>query len=83
MVYIDDIVFTRNDINRLTQLKKHLFSHFQTTKVLGYLKYFLGIEAAQSKEGVIISQRKYALDISEEIGLENCKLIDIWTSIKS
>jgi len=30
----------------------------------------------QSKEGVTISQRKYALDILEEIGLKNCKPID-------
>ena len=31
---------------------------------------------AQSKEGVIIAQRKYALDILEETGLTNCKPID-------
>jgi len=42
---------------------------------MGRLKYFFGIEVAQSK-GVIISQRKYALDIFEETGLANCKPID-------
>ncbi|KAG2406196.1 Retrovirus-related Pol polyprotein from transposon RE1 Retro element 1 [Vigna angularis] len=75
MVYVDDIVITGNDITRINQLKNHLFNHFQT-KDLGRLKYFLGIEVAQSKEGVIISQRKYALDILEETGLTNCKPID-------
>ncbi|KOM28000.1 hypothetical protein LR48_Vigan477s002700 [Vigna angularis] len=75
MVYVDDIVITGNDISRITQLKNHLFNHFQT-KDLGRLKYFLGIEVAQSKDGVIISQRKYALDILEETGLTNCKPID-------
>jgi len=44
MVYVDDIIITRN-ITRSTQLKKHSFSHFQT-KDLAYLKYFLGIEVA-------------------------------------
>ncbi|RVW12305.1 Retrovirus-related Pol polyprotein from transposon RE2 [Vitis vinifera] len=38
------------------------------TKDLGKLKYFLGIEIAQSSFGVVLSQRKYALDILEETG---------------
>ncbi|XP_020234117.1 uncharacterized protein LOC109814165 [Cajanus cajan] len=75
MVYVDDIVITGSDATIISQLKEHLFSHFQT-KNLGSLKYFLGIEVAQSKEGVVISQRKYAFDILKETGLENCKPID-------
>ncbi|RVW80772.1 Retrovirus-related Pol polyprotein from transposon RE1 [Vitis vinifera] len=39
-----------------------------STKDLGKLKYFLGIEIAQSSSGVVLSQRKYALDILEETG---------------
>ncbi|RVW33187.1 Retrovirus-related Pol polyprotein from transposon RE2 [Vitis vinifera] len=35
----------------------------EETKDLGKLKYFLGIEIAQSNSGVVLSQRKYALDI--------------------
>ncbi|RDX89938.1 putative mitochondrial protein, partial [Mucuna pruriens] len=53
----------------------YLFSHFQT-KDLGHLKYFLGIEVAQSKEGIVISQRKYALDILQETSMSNCKPVD-------
>nr|KYP44454.1 hypothetical protein KK1_034031 [Cajanus cajan] len=75
MVYVDDIVITGNDATRISQLKEHLFIYFQT-KDLGSLKYFLGIEVAQLKEGVVISQRKYALDILKETGLENCRPID-------
>nr|KYP58908.1 hypothetical protein KK1_014330 [Cajanus cajan] len=56
-------------------LKQHLFKHFQT-KYLGPLRYFLGIEVAQSKSGIAISQRKYVLDILEEIGLTDCKPVD-------
>ncbi|RVW91819.1 Retrovirus-related Pol polyprotein from transposon TNT 1-94 [Vitis vinifera] len=41
------------------------------TKDLGKLKYFLGIEIAQSSSGVVLSQRKYALDILEETGKLN------------
>ncbi|RVW78990.1 Retrovirus-related Pol polyprotein from transposon RE1 [Vitis vinifera] len=39
-----------------------------STKDLGKFKYFLGIEIAQSSSGVVLSQRKYALDILEETG---------------
>ncbi|RVW83690.1 Retrovirus-related Pol polyprotein from transposon TNT 1-94 [Vitis vinifera] len=46
------------------------------TKDLGKLKYFLGIEIAQSSSGVVLSQRKYALDIMEETGMLDCKPID-------
>ncbi|RVW70938.1 putative mitochondrial protein [Vitis vinifera] len=45
-------------------------------KTLGKLKYFLGIEIAQSNSGVVLSQRKYALDILEETGMLDYKPID-------
>jgi len=51
VVYVDDIVITRNDEEKIPQLKEHLFRHFET-KDLGKLKYFLGIEVAQSMNGL-------------------------------
>ena len=62
---MDDIVITDNDQDGIQRLKQHFFSHFQT-KDLGKLKYFLEIEIAQFKSGVVINQRKYALEILEE-----------------
>ncbi|RVW73726.1 Retrovirus-related Pol polyprotein from transposon RE2 [Vitis vinifera] len=56
-----------SDQDGIQKLKQHLFTHFQT-KDLGKLKYLLGIEIAQSSSGVVLSQRKYALDILEETG---------------
>ena len=56
-------------------LKQHFFSYFQT-KDLGKLKYFLGIEIAQSNSGVVMFKRKYVLDILEESGMLDCKPID-------
>ena len=72
---MDDIVITGSDQDDIQKLKKHLFSHFQI-KVLGKLKYFLGIEVTQSNSGVVISQRKYTLDILIDIGMLDCKPID-------
>ncbi|RVX14106.1 Retrovirus-related Pol polyprotein from transposon TNT 1-94 [Vitis vinifera] len=64
-----------SDQDGIQKLKQHLFTHFQT-KDLGKLKYFLGIEIAQSSSGVVLSQRKYALDILEETGMLDCKPVD-------
>ena len=56
--------------------QRNTYSIIFQNKDPGCLKYFLGIEVAQSKEGVVISQRKYALDILEETGMTNCRPID-------
>ena len=54
IVYVVDIVITGIDHDGIQKLKQHLFSHF-LTKDLGKLKYFLGMEVAQSNSGVVIS----------------------------
>jgi len=66
---------TGSDHHDISQVKQHLCQHFQT-KDLGKIRYFLGIKVAQSNTGIVISQRKYALDILEEIGLMNSKSVD-------
>ena len=75
IVYVDDIVITGTDQDGIQKLKQHLFNHFQT-KDLGKLKYFLGIKVAQSNSGVVISQRKYTLDILTVTGMLGCKPVD-------
>jgi len=84
VVYVDNIVLTGSDHHGISQVKQHLCQHFQT-KDLGKLRYFLGIEVAQSNIGIVISQRKYALDILEEIGLMNFRnlLILPWIPMSS
>ncbi|XP_073222446.1 uncharacterized protein [Cicer arietinum] len=75
IVYVDDIVITGSDQQGILQLKQHLSNKFQT-KYLGKLRYFLGIEVAQSKDDLVISQRKYAMDILEETCLLKAKSVD-------
>ena len=72
IVYIDDIIITGDDKKGIDDLKRYLQNSFRT-KDLGKLRYFLGIEVAQFKEGISLSQRKYVLDILEETGLLGSK----------
>lgn len=62
LLYIDDMVITGNNEAEIKNLKAFLSSQFRI-KDLGPLKYFLGVEVARSKAGIIICERKYTLDI--------------------
>ena len=72
---MDDIVIIGSDQDDIRKLKQNLFWHFQT-KDLGKLKYFPSIRVAQYNTSVVMSQRKYALDILEKIDMRDCKPVD-------
>lgn len=38
-------------------------------KDLVQLRFFLGIEVARSRKGMVLNQRKYAMDLISETGL--------------
>ena len=76
IVYVDDMIITGNDTKEVAKLQKQLAAKFEM-KSLGGLKYFLGIEVAQSKQGIFLSQWKYTLDLLSEVGLLDCKPIDV------
>lgn len=42
-------------------------------KDLGELKFFLGIKVARSQEGIVMIQRKYALELIVKDGLSAAK----------
>ena len=56
IVYVDDIILTGNDEGEMKNLKGKLVNNFQI-KDLGMLKYFLGMEFARSKQGILVNQR--------------------------
>jgi hypothetical protein len=71
-VYVDDIIITGDDTLEVAQLKKNLSKEFEV-KDLGQLRYFLGIEIARSPRGIVLSQRKYVLDLLNETGMLGCR----------
>jgi hypothetical protein len=75
LIYVDDILITGNDLVNIAATKQFLHKHFHI-KDLGDLKYFLGIEVSTSKNGIFISQRKYALEVIEDAGLSGAAPIN-------
>ena len=61
-VYVNDIILTEDDFPEMDRLKKGFAFEFEI-KDLGSLKYFLGMEVARSNQGIMVSQRKYILDL--------------------
>ncbi|WOH10052.1 hypothetical protein DCAR_0729513 [Daucus carota subsp. sativus] len=72
-VYVDDIIITGDDTEEIALLKERLSKEFEI-KDLGLLKYFLGIEVARSDKGIVLSQRKYVLDLLTEAGMLGCRV---------
>ncbi|EOY04695.1 Cysteine-rich RLK (RECEPTOR-like protein kinase) 8, putative [Theobroma cacao] len=64
IVYVDDIILTRDNKEEMEGLKKTLRSEFEI-KDLRQLRYFLMMEVARSMK-CITSQSKYTLDLLKE-----------------
>ncbi|CAL1400060.1 unnamed protein product [Linum trigynum] len=69
LIYVDDVILAGDDMVFIQSVKTFLHDRF-TIKDLGPLKYFLGIEVARSKKGIILNQRKYVLDILADTGFQ-------------
>ncbi|XP_070008477.1 uncharacterized mitochondrial protein AtMg00810-like [Nicotiana sylvestris] len=65
LMYVDDFLITRNNDRLLYDTRVELQKKFKM-KDLGELKFFLGIEFTRSKEGILMCQRKYALELIYE-----------------
>ncbi|MED6199745.1 hypothetical protein PIB30_116674 [Stylosanthes scabra] len=72
LVYVDDILITRNSPSEMATIKKILDDHFKI-KDLETLKYFLGIKVAHSSKCISLSQHKYCLDLLSDCGLLGAK----------
>jgi transposase InsO family protein len=72
VVYVDDMIITGDDCLEISRLKQNLSKEFEV-KDLGQLKYFLGIEIARSPRGIVLSQRKYVLDLLSDTGMLGCR----------
>jgi histone deacetylase 1/2 len=72
LVYVDDIVIAGSTPEVVDRLVRSLMDTFPI-KDLGKLDYFLGLEASYNSGGMMLTQRKYALDLLHRVNMENCK----------
>ena len=75
IMYVDDIIFTGDDIDEMEKLKRVPANEFEV-KDLDFLRYFLGMEVARTTQGIVVCQRKYTIDLLEETRMLGCKPID-------
>ncbi|XP_027345097.1 uncharacterized protein LOC113857424 [Abrus precatorius] len=55
------------------KIKRKLEGIIERYKDLGILKYFLGLEVAHTISAILVSQKKYYLDLLKDTALTNCK----------
>ena len=54
VMYVDDLIITRNNDDHIAQVKKELHAGFKMTD-LGLLHYYLGVEVFQCPHHIFIS----------------------------
>lgn len=72
LVYVDDIIIAGPNHDLLASTKDLLEHHFKL-KILGDVKYFLGLEIAKSDKGIHFCQHKYAPQLLSDTGLTTAK----------
>jgi hypothetical protein len=73
-LYVDDLIYTGNDTSLIEEFKNSMKNQFSMTD-LGKMKYFLGIEVVQNKQGIFICQQKYASEILDRFGMKECNKV--------
>ena len=63
-IYVDDIIFL-----------KLMQDEFEMS-MMGELKFFLGIQINQSKDGVYVHQTKYTKELLKKFKLKDCKVMN-------
>ncbi|GJY54475.1 putative ribonuclease H-like domain-containing protein [Tanacetum coccineum] len=71
-VYMDDIIFGSTKKELCNTFKKLMHDKFQMSSI-GELKFFLGLQVQQKKDGIFVSQDKYVVEILKKFGFTEVK----------
>jgi hypothetical protein len=71
-VYVDDIVFGGSSNSLVARFAEDMSREFEMN-MMGELRFFLGLQIKQSKEGTFVHQAKYTNDIVRKFKMEDSK----------
>ena len=71
-IYVDDIIFGSTNASLCKNFSKLMQDEFEMS-MMGELKFFLGIQINQGKDGTYIHQSKYTKELLKKFNLEDCK----------
>ncbi|KAH9648505.1 hypothetical protein KPL70_025607 [Citrus sinensis] len=82
-IYVDDIIFGSTNELLCKDFSSCMSQEFEMS-MMGELKYFLGLQIKQNKEGIFINQAKYVKDLLKRFGYDNgmAKSTPMSTTIK-
>lgn len=66
-LYVDDLIYTKNDKELFDNFKHSMMEEFEMTN-MEMMRYFLDI-------GIFITQKKYALEILDRFKMKNCNSV--------
>jgi hypothetical protein len=73
-IYVDDIIFGSTNHMYCEKFSRTMTKRFEMS-MMGELKFFIGFQIKQLKEGTFLSQTKYTHDILKKFDLVNAKPI--------
>ncbi|KAK2401717.1 putative mitochondrial protein [Trifolium repens] len=73
-IYVDDIIFGSTNASLCKNFSKLMQDEFEMS-MMGELKFFLGIQINQGKDGTYIHQSKYTKELLKKFNLEDCKIM--------
>jgi len=73
-VYVDDIIFGATNEKMCDDFSKLMESEFEMS-MMGELKFFLGLQIKQHKDGMFICQEKYIKDLLKKYHMNEAKIM--------
>jgi hypothetical protein len=73
-IYVDDIIFGSTNNSTCKEFSRIIIQKFEMS-MIGELKYLLGFQVKQHKDGTFINQTKYVQDILNKFGMKDAKPI--------
>lgn len=73
-LYLDDLIFTRNDDLMITEFSNSIKSEFDMTD-MDKMRYFLDLEVTQMSNGVFVCQKKYVMDVLHKFDMDSCNYV--------